>query len=157
MVSSKDRGPQTQRTQELRARQGKGEVPELAKRDGRGQRRTKSWFTGGLSSTAFSLLFFFFEEGCYEEGKAKSPKNKRSAIIQSPTHSLFHLRAVEQFAKLQKSVLYSNQGHTSMKTRGNGRLPYNSIHKDGSKCTERERLYSSLASRGPIEEGDSPG
>lgn len=115
MVNSKDRGPQTKRTQEIRARQGKGAVPKLAKRDGRGQRRTKSWFTGGLSSTAFSLGFLG-GGARYEKGKAKNPNKKKSAIIQPPTHSLFHLRVVEQSAKLQKSVLYSNQGHTSVKT-----------------------------------------
>lgn len=64
----------------------------------------------------FFSVFFWGGKGRYEEGKAKSPKNKRSAIIQPPTHSLFHLRVVEQSAKLQKSVLYSNQGHTNVKT-----------------------------------------
>lgn len=65
----------------------------------------------------YSFFFrFFFGGARYEKGKAKNPKNKKSAIIQPPTHSLFHLRVVEQSAKLQKSVLYWNQGHTSVKT-----------------------------------------
>lgn len=72
--------------------------------------------------------------GVYEEGKANGPENEevtKTAIIQPPTHSLFHLKMVEQQSwRNQCPVLRS----------GSYRLEgyYDSIHEDGINAGNRK-------------------
>lgn len=105
---------------------------------------------------------FFFGgggQGVMRKGRLKDPEWRGHADRNHPTTNPFIVppkssRVVGRVGEI--STLCSDQGHTSVKIQGNGRLLW--LHPQRwSKCRERERLYSTPASKGTNRRGRPDG